>query len=51
MQDMNKQKRVAYANVAGDSNPADLMTKGLSRDRVVYLLKLLGYATSGYHAE
>ena len=50
LQDQNKSKKVAFSKVAGDSNPADLMTKGMGGERIQFL-SLLGYQMRGYHSD
>ena len=43
MQETIKAGRMSLDKVAGEHNPADLFTKGLSEERVAYLMDMLGY--------
>ena len=38
-----RQRRLSTYKVASDDNPADLMTKPMSEQRIEYLLDLMGY--------
>eukprot|EP00972_Heterocapsa_arctica_P088954 13117943-Heterocapsa_arctica.AAC.1 len=42
MQAARKEGRPALDKVAGEHNPADLLTKGLSADRITYLMSIMG---------
>ena len=42
LQEAVKLKRLSCAKVLGHDNPADLMTKALSFDRITYLAEMLG---------
>ena len=44
MQAAIKGRRLALDKVAGEHNPADLFTKGLSADRIEYLMDIMGYS-------
>ena len=43
MQEAVREKRLSLSKVPGEHNPADLFTKGLPADRMVHLMRLLGY--------
>jgi hypothetical protein len=41
---MIKESRLALDEVAGEHNPTDLSMKGLSADRIAYLMDMMGYS-------
>ena len=43
MQEAIKAGRMSLDSVPGEHSPADLFTKGLSEDRIAYLMEMLGY--------
>ena len=43
VQDISRSKRAVFVKVPGQSNPADLMTKGLDSSRIDFLMKLCGF--------
>ena len=47
LQDLAREGRVTYKKVPGDQNPSDLMTKGLSHERICLLMRLLGFEYAG----
>ena len=42
-----RDKRTTFCKVLGRDNPADLMTKGLDQERIVYLMDLCGFSFGG----
>ena len=51
MQELVKARQLKLTKGPGDVNPADLLTKALGGERIVFLMGLLGYDMAGYYEE